>query len=82
MIIIDGKKTAADLRLNLKTEVDNLKKKFDKIFIKASSILIFLRHSKLLEESLNVSNMHEKYLIPFLFELFNGNPSRLTTHFA
>ena len=31
MIIIDGKKTAADLRLNLKTEVDNLKKKFDKV---------------------------------------------------
>ena len=31
MIIIDGKKTAADLRLNLKTEVDNLKKKFNKV---------------------------------------------------
>jgi len=31
MIIIDGKKTAADLRLNLKNEVDNLKKKFDKV---------------------------------------------------
>ena len=31
MIIIDGKKIAADLRLNLKTEVDNLKKKFDKV---------------------------------------------------
>jgi len=26
MIIIDGKKTAADLRLNLKNEIDNLKK--------------------------------------------------------
>ena len=26
MIIIDGKKTAADLRLNLKNEVDDLKK--------------------------------------------------------
>ena len=31
MIIIDGKKTAADLRLNLKNEVDNLKKKFNKV---------------------------------------------------
>ena len=31
MIIIDGKKIAADLRLNLKTEVDNLKKKFNKV---------------------------------------------------
>jgi len=27
MTIIDGKKTAADLRSNLKNEVDNLKKK-------------------------------------------------------
>ena len=31
MIIIDGKKVAADLRLNLKNEVDNLKKKFNKV---------------------------------------------------
>ena len=31
MIIIDGKKTAADLRLNLKNEVDNLKKKFNRV---------------------------------------------------
>ena len=31
MIIIDGKKTAADLRLDLKNEVDNLKKKFNRI---------------------------------------------------
>jgi len=31
MIIIDGKKTAADLRLNLKSEVDNLKKKFNRV---------------------------------------------------
>ncbi len=31
MNIIDGKKTAADLRLNLKNEVDNLKKKFNKV---------------------------------------------------
>ncbi len=31
MIIIDGKKTAADLRSNLKNEVDNLKKKFNKV---------------------------------------------------
>ena len=31
MTIIDGKKTAADLRLNLKHEVDNLKKKFNKV---------------------------------------------------
>jgi len=31
MIIIDGKKTAADLRLNLKNEIDNLKKKFNKV---------------------------------------------------
>ena len=31
MIIINGKKTAADLRLKLKNEVDNLKIKFDKI---------------------------------------------------
>ena len=31
MTIIDGKKTAADLRLNLKNEVDNLKKKFNKV---------------------------------------------------
>ncbi len=31
MIIIDGKKTAADLRLSLKKEVDNLKKKFNRV---------------------------------------------------
>ncbi len=31
MIIIDGKKTAADLRSNLKNEVDILKKKFNKV---------------------------------------------------
>ena len=31
MIIIDGKKTAAELRLNLKSEVDNLKKKFNRV---------------------------------------------------
>ncbi len=31
MTIIDGKKTAANLRLNLKNEVDNLKKKFNKV---------------------------------------------------
>ena len=31
MIIIDGKKVAADLRSNLKNEVDNLKKKFNKV---------------------------------------------------
>ncbi len=31
MTIIDGKKTAADLRLSLKKEVDNLKKKFNRI---------------------------------------------------
>ena len=31
MIIIDGKKTAADLRLDLKNEVDNLKKKFSRV---------------------------------------------------
>ena len=31
MILIDGKKTAADLRLNLKNEVDDLKKKFNKV---------------------------------------------------
>ena len=31
MTIIDGKKTAADLRLNLKNEVDNLKRKFNKV---------------------------------------------------
>tara|TARA_Y100001954_G_scaffold210656_1_gene236807 strand:+ start:322 stop:1167 length:846 start_codon:yes stop_codon:yes gene_type:complete len=31
MIIIDGKKTAADLRLNLKNEVDDLKKKFNRV---------------------------------------------------
>ena len=31
MIIIDGKKVAADLRLSLKNEVDNLKKKFNKV---------------------------------------------------
>ena len=31
MTIIDGKKTAADLRLNLKSEVDNLKKKFNRV---------------------------------------------------
>ena len=31
MIIIDGKKTAADLRSNLKNEVDNLKKKFNRV---------------------------------------------------
>ena len=31
MIIIDGKKTAADLRLDLKNEVDNLKKKFNRV---------------------------------------------------
>jgi len=31
MTIIDGKKTAADLRLNLKNEVDNLKKKFNRV---------------------------------------------------
>ncbi len=31
MIIIDGKKTAADLRLSLKNEVYNLKKKFNKV---------------------------------------------------
>ena len=31
MTIIYGKKTAADLRLNLKNEVDNLKKKFNKV---------------------------------------------------
>ena len=31
MTIIDGKKTAADLRSNLKNEVDNLKKKFNRI---------------------------------------------------
>ncbi len=31
MIIIDGKKTAADLRLGLKNEVDNLKKKFNRV---------------------------------------------------
>ena len=30
MILIDGKKTAADLRLNLKNEVDDLKKKFNR----------------------------------------------------
>ena len=31
MTIIDGKKTAADLRSNLKNEVDNLKKKFNRV---------------------------------------------------
>jgi len=31
MTIIDGKKTAADLRLDLKSEVDNLKKKFNRV---------------------------------------------------
>ena len=31
MTIIDGKKTAADLRLSLKKEVDNLKKKFNRV---------------------------------------------------
>ena len=31
MIIIDGKKTASHLRLNLKNEIDNLKKKFNKV---------------------------------------------------
>ena len=31
MTIIDGKKTAADLRLNLKNEVENLKKKFNRV---------------------------------------------------
>ena len=31
MIIIDGKKTAADLRSNLKDEVENLKKKFNRV---------------------------------------------------
>ena len=31
MTIIDGKKTAEDLRLNLKNEVDNLKKKFNRV---------------------------------------------------
>ena len=31
MNIIDGKKTAADLRLNLKNEVENLKRKFNKV---------------------------------------------------
>ena len=31
MTIIDGKKTAEDLRLSLKNEVDNLKKKFNKV---------------------------------------------------
>ena len=31
MILIDGKKTAADLRLNLKNEVDDLKKKFNRV---------------------------------------------------
>ncbi len=31
MIIIDGKKSAADLRLNLKNEIDNLKKKFNRV---------------------------------------------------
>ena len=31
MIIIDGKKIAADLRLNLKNEIDNLKKKFNRV---------------------------------------------------
>ena len=31
MTIIDGKQTAADLRLNLKNEVDNLKKKFNRV---------------------------------------------------
>ena len=31
MTIIDGKKTAADLRSNLKNEVDNLKKKYNKV---------------------------------------------------
>ena len=31
MTIIDGKKTAADLRLDLKIEVDNLKKKFNRV---------------------------------------------------
>ncbi len=31
MTIIDGKKTAADLRSNLKNEVDNLRKKFNKV---------------------------------------------------
>ena len=31
MIIIDGKKVAADLRSNLKNEVDNLKKKFNRV---------------------------------------------------
>jgi len=31
MTIIDGKKTAADLRLNLKNEVENLKRKFNKV---------------------------------------------------
>ncbi len=31
MIIIDGKKIAADLRSNLKNEVDNLKKKFNRV---------------------------------------------------
>ena len=31
MTIIDGKKTAADLRLNLKKEVDSLKKKFNRV---------------------------------------------------
>ena len=31
MTIIDGKKTAADLRSNLKKEVDNLKKKFNRV---------------------------------------------------
>ena len=31
MILIDGKKTAADLRSNFKNEVDNLKKKFNRV---------------------------------------------------
>ena len=31
MTIIDGKKTAADLRSNLKNEVDNLRKKFNRV---------------------------------------------------
>ncbi len=31
MTIIDGKKTAADLRSNLRNEVDNLKKKFNRV---------------------------------------------------
>ena len=31
MTIIDGKKTAADLRLNLKNETDMLKKKFNRV---------------------------------------------------